>query len=408
MRISIWLLLLAGACARPETPEEDAAVPSEPVPVKVVTLARGQLHPTLTLLGKLVAIPEDSSVVAARVTGQVAEILVVPGQLVEARAVIARIDERLLAAESARARSTVAERAAKLAILRLGTRPEEIEVAQQRTRQREATAELLHTKLTAIEELARHQEVSPVTLAAARGAVQEAEAMAAAARAEAALARAGPRKETVTAASASLDAASAELDAAELRLEFAAIRSPVAGIVTRVLVFRGTNAQPDTAIAEVRNLSRLFARVRVPATMRDRVRSGARAVVHPTGVDGGGIAGVLTRIVPRAAAGTSAVEASVRVENLDGHLVPGLACRVILSLPVIEDTILIPVTAVAERSGASVVTQVRDGHAYEVAVRLGIRGQEGIQIIAGLAAGDVVITAGGYALPEGCPVRASR
>jgi multidrug efflux pump subunit AcrA (membrane-fusion protein) len=405
MRISIWLLLLAGACARAETPEED---PAEPVPVKVVTLARGQLHPTLTLLGKLVAIPEHSSVISARVTGQVAEILVVPGQHVEARAVIARIDGRLLAAQSARARATVAERAASLAILTLGTRPEEIEVAQQRTRQREATAELLRVKLKAVEELARHQEVSPVTLAAARGAVQEAEAVAAAARAETALAKAGPRKDTVAAASARLDAARAELDAAELRLEFATIRAPIAGVVTRVLVSRGANAQPDTTIAEVRDLTRLFAQVRVPAAMRGTVRSGARAVVHPAGIDGGGIAGVLTRVVPRAAAGTSAVEASVRIENTDGHLVPGLACRVILSLPVIEDTILIPVTAVAERSGTAVVTQVRDGHAHEVAVRLGIRGREGIQIISGLAAGDVVITAGGYALPEGCPVLTSK
>jgi multidrug efflux pump subunit AcrA (membrane-fusion protein) len=52
-----------------------------------------------------------------------------------------------------------------------------------------------------------------------------------------------------------------------------------------------------------------------------------------------------------------------------------------------------------------VVTVIRDDKAYEVEVELGAQTHQWVQVLKGLSPGDVVVTAGGCGLPEGCPVR---
>ncbi len=64
----------------------------------------------------------------------------------------------------------------------------------------------------------------------------------------------------------------------------------------------------------------------------------------------------------------------------------------------------IPAAAVADNAGISVVSIIRAGKAYETEVEIGTETANDVQIINGLAAGEIVTTAGGYSLPAGCPV----
>ncbi len=80
-----------------------------------------------------------------------------------------------------------------------------------------------------------------------------------------------------------------------------------------------------------------------------------------------------------------------------------MACLARLRLPAVPNTVA--VAAVADHSGTPVVTVVRDTKAYEVDVKLEVRAVEQIQTVEGISPGDVVVTNGGYGLPEGCPVR---
>ncbi len=72
--------------------------------------------------------------------------------------------------------------------------------------------------------------------------------------------------------------------------------------------------------------------------------------------------------------------------------------------PSSTDVLTVPVAAVADRAGTPVVTIVRDNKAHEIDVTVGVQTLERVQVIMGLAAGDWVITEGGYGLPEDCPV----
>ena len=48
--------------------------------------------------------------------------------------------------------------------------------------------------------------------------------------------------------------------------------------------------------------------------------------------------------------------------------------------------------------------QIRDNKAYELPVKLGVITRDYVQVLDGLADGDIVATEGGYGLPEACPV----
>ncbi|MFH1416724.1 MAG: hypothetical protein ABII12_00340 [Planctomycetota bacterium] len=51
------------------------------------------------------------------------------------------------------------------------------------------------------------------------------------------------------------------------------------------------------------------------------------------------------------------------------------------------------------------MTVLRDSKAFETEVVVGVEAREFVQVTDGLSTGDLVVTEGGYGLPEGCPVR---
>jgi membrane fusion protein (multidrug efflux system) len=101
--------------------------------------------------------------------------------------------------------------------------------------------------------------------------------------------------------------------------------------------------------------------------------------------------------------GNVIVFAAVKNEGL--MLRPGLSCEAKVALQPVEHALAVPVQAIADRSGAPVVTVIREGKAHEIEVETGTETDEFVQVLKGLHAGDVVATEGGYGLPDGCPVK---
>ncbi len=93
------------------------------------------------------------------------------------------------------------------------------------------------------------------------------------------------------------------------------------------------------------------------------------------------------------------------IENGDRVLRPGLSCQARVWLPPAADVLAVPLAAVGDHSGTSVVTVIRDGNAHEAEVETGVETRERVEILKGLSAGDIVATVGGYGLPDGCPVQ---
>jgi hypothetical protein len=92
------------------------------------------------------------------------------------------------------------------------------------------------------------------------------------------------------------------------------------------------------------------------------------------------------------------------VKNPDDRLRPALACRAQVWLPPISDALVVPVSAIGDHDGRSVVTVIRDGKAEEIGITLGKEAEGCVQVVSGLAQGDLVAIKGGYGLPDGYPV----
>jgi len=406
----VWLAAAVSLCGlgcRGTGPEESegAERPGRPVPVQVAVAQTKTLRPSVQLVGTLEPIPERTADVSLRVDGWVDQVLVVEGQSVRAGQELLRLDPRVAEVELARAEATVQQKRAVWERLKHGYLPQEIEEARQRARETRQTLESLKVEFAALESLYKKNEVSAVQYRAALAKLRAAEAAAEAAEARRKLLEAGTRPEQVEEAKADLAVAEAERDAARLNLAFCSVTTPIAGLVTKLEARRGAFLQRASPVATVVDVSELFAKVHVPSQQYAQLEPGQSADVRLPALPGQVFRGTVDRVSGQADPASGHTDAYVRIRNRDSLLRPGMACRVTVWLPERRNVLAIPVAAVADHSGRSVVTLVRDGKAFEVEVRLGAEADGEVEVLAGLKPGDVVATKGGYGLPDGCPVR---
>ncbi|MCH8966511.1 MAG: efflux RND transporter periplasmic adaptor subunit [Planctomycetes bacterium] len=365
------------------------------------------LHPSIDLVGTLVAIPERTATVAAQTEGLIRTVSVVEGAIVKSGQTLVLLDTRLAETEQLRAQAVVAQQQAVLSRLKHGYVPQEIEIAKQDAQRAKAELESLRLRADAASKLHEDNEISDVEFKKLKSMLGRDEAAYAAAAAKLDLYLVGTRPETLAEAQAQLDVANAELVRAQLAVEFCTISSPIEGVVTQLLARQGMHVAQSDQLAIVVDLSQVFAQIRVPSGYLSSVKQDARVEVSIASVREERFEGSITRFSGEADPNTGDVQAFAILQNEGGVLRPGLACRVRVWLPPIEQAIVVPISAVADREGTSVLHVVRDDKAYELEVSIGADTREYVQIMEGVSPGDLVITEGGYGLPEGCRVRTS-
>lgn len=403
--VIVAMLLALVGCKQEAHEEAEAPIKYDPVPVRVAAAQKTVLRPTLDLIGTVTAIPEHTAIISPLVGGNIARVSVVEGQMVKAGDEIVTLDPRLAEAELGKLAAAVDEKAAVVARLKRGYLPQEIDTARHDVAKFQANVESLKTKLAGLSTLREKDEVSAVQFKSAQQAMQSSEAELAAATAKLALLQAGTRPEEIAEAQAKLAGSQAELNAAKLAVQFCHITSPIDGVVTQLAARQGMTVDRTLALATIADQSTLFAQFRVPNTYLGQVRAGAKVEVSLTSVPGEIFQATVTRLSGQADATTGDVDAFATITN-DKHLLhPGLGCRVSVALPEIADAIVIPVAAVADRAGTPVVTLVKDNKAKEVEVKLGVQTHNVVQVLEGLAPGDLVATENGYGLPNDCPVK---
>jgi len=406
LTLAAMVVLAVSGCrkAASESKEEEDTLPKEPVPVRAVKAERISLKPSIDLVGSLIAIPERSTAVSPQVAGWIKKIMVVEGDRVQAGDEVVQLDARMSEADLAKATASVDEKAAIVERLKRGPRPEELEMARHDAHKVEVAVEALRGEVAALKALRANNEVSPVQFQKTQSALQAAEAEQASAAAKLKLLQAGTRPEEIAEAEARLAGARAELATAKLNVQLCKVVSPIDGTVTQLSARQGMYVERTAALAAIVDLSKVFMQIRVPSAFLAKVKVGAKVDIRAVSLPEKTYYGTIARISGQADPGTGDVDALVLVANEDGVLCPGLACRGRIWLPEVADAIVVPVAAVADRSGTPVVSVVREAKSYEVAVKLGAQTQEHVQIVEGVAPEDWVVTEGGYGLPDGCPV----
>jgi len=187
------------------------------------------------------------------------------------------------------------------------------------------------------------------------------------------------------AAAARLAAAAAALAAARESVGYTEIRAPYGGVVTKRLVEVGETVEPGVPLMIGLSLRDLRVDTNVPQSIVLQVRKLRQAAVYAGNQR---ILAERITIFPETATPSSTFRARLDLPPGVPELAPGMYVKV--GLVVGEaDRLLVPASALVERSEVTGVYVIdAQGHASLRYVRPGHRFGDGVEILAGLAAGD--------------------
>ncbi|HSA90908.1 MAG TPA: efflux RND transporter periplasmic adaptor subunit [Burkholderiales bacterium] len=196
----------------------------------------------------------------------------------------------------------------------------------------------------------------------------------------------------------------AKLREDEAKLAKSEIRAPFSGVAGLRQVSEGAFVAAGTDIARLAKIDQLKLDFRVPETYLAQLRPGLALTAAVDAFPQATFPGTIYAIEPAVDEQTRTVLARARVANPRLRLRPGMFARVQLTLGARENAVWIPEEAIVPRGQDSFVFRVVDGKAELVPVQTGTRKVGEVEIMKGIAAGDVVVTEGTQRLVSGMQV----
>ncbi|MBI3977360.1 MAG: efflux RND transporter periplasmic adaptor subunit [Chloroflexi bacterium] len=240
---------------------------------------------------------------------------------------------------------------------------------------------------------------SPITshdLAQARAAAQ-------AAVEQARLAKAPFTEHDRQAARAAVDQARAALALARLQDAEATVRAPIAGVVAQKFLVEGALAGPTGPIVTLVS-KEVEVVVNVEEAQIGRLKVGQAATIAVAAYPDKPLRGVLKLVSPTVDPASRTV--AVKVDPAPGQdtLLPGMFAEVGIAADEKTSALAVPKAAVVARGGSAHVFVIRGGRAYRTPVRLGATEGALVEVLGGLAEGEVVAADNLPALTDGTPV----
>jgi len=213
-------------------------------------------------------------------------------------------------------------------------------------------------------------------------------------------------KQTLKSAAGQLESAKGHYQGAEAQLSYSEIRSPINGVVTDRPLYPGETAAAGTPLLIVMDTSQVIAKAHIPQADAALLKLGDKATLTIPGEEDE-VDGKVTVISPALDPNSTTVEVWVQAVNAKQRLRPGTSVHMTMLARTIHDAIIVPASSVLTgQDGATMVMAVGDdGRAHQKPVKVGVRQGEDIQISEGLNAGEKVVTAGAFGLPDKTKVK---
>lgn len=195
-------------------------------------------------------------------------------------------------------------------------------------------------------------------------------------------------------AAANVKVLRAKLQVVRARLAKARIRAPFDGQLGLIKVNLGEYVKSGAALARLDDLSSLKLDLRVPERLLARVRTGQTIrVTFDAYPEREFVAAVETIDTAIDSVGRSLIVRG-RLANPDRLLRPGMFARARLVLGARDTAVMVPEESVLASAKGQYLFAVRDGKAQRQMVKTGIRQGGRIEIVDGVSAGELVVTAG--------------
>ena len=203
---------------------------------------------------------------------------------------------------------------------------------------------------------------------------------------------------------AQLNANRARVAAAEARLADTVIRAPFDGHTGFRHVSVGSFVSPGTVITTLDDTSRIKLDFTISETYLYLLRLGLPITANASGLPGRSFDGEVTRIDSRVDPVTRSIAVRAELPNPEGLLRPGMFMTVTLQGDV-TPTLVVPEEAIVPEQGRVYVFAVRGERAERREVRIGKRRPGEVEIVDGLAEGEIVVVEGTQNLRDGARIQ---
>jgi multidrug efflux pump subunit AcrA (membrane-fusion protein) len=192
---------------------------------------------------------------------------------------------------------------------------------------------------------------------------------------------------------------------AQAQFGYSEIRSPIDGVVTDRPLYPGEMPSAGVPLITVMDLSRVTARAHIPQKDAFLLKVGDEATIDVSGMDKP-TEGKVTLVSPALDPNSTTVEVWVQAKNPKQTLKPGTSVRLSMVSETVPDALVVPASAVLTAADGSATVMVigSDQHARQLAVKVGIRQDDNVQILDGLKEGQSVVASGAYGLPDNTKV----
>ena len=186
------------------------------------------------------------------------------------------------------------------------------------------------------------------------------------------------------------------------------VLAPQDGIVTELRVREGQYIQPMTDAVLISDLSEVWVQAEVFERQTSWVRVGAPAEAYLPGRPGEVLDGSVDFIYPTVDMKTRNLKVRLRFANPKGDLKPGMYADVVIYGGKKGGVLTVPREAVIRESQkARVILALGDGRFQPRDVRTGIETTDRVEILEGLAEGDVVVVSAQFLIDSEASRRAS-
>jgi RND family efflux transporter MFP subunit len=325
--------------------------------------------------------PQRKASISSKATGRLEWLGVLEGSRVRKDELIARLENRDVAAALGQAQANVGVARANVV---------------------QADAELVEaaSSFRRTSELRAKNFISPATLDTAQARLDKARA-------------------TVAGMEAAVVAAQANALAAQVALDQTLIRAPFDGVILTKNANVGDNITPFSSAAEAKgavvtmaDMDTLEVEADVSESNLSKIAVGQPAEIQLDAYPGLRLDGVVARMVPTVDRSKATLMVKLRFVHLDPRVLPDMSARVaFLSRAPTPDERkplpAVPPAAIARRGGRSVVFALQDGEVHEVPVALGKRLGD-LVVVTGIATGRKVVLRPAARLQDGMRVELAR
>ena len=204
-----------------------------------------------------------------------------------------------------------------------------------------------------------------------------------------------------------LRVAEAAVALVEARLAKTEIKAPFSGVIGLRVVSMGDYVKEGADMVNLESIDPLKVDFRVPETYMRQVQPGQTLTVTLDALPGKTFEGRVLAVNPLVDAAGRAVVIRALVRNADTSLRPGMFTRVNLITRDEKDALVVPEQAIVPQGEEQYVFRVVDGKVMRVRVEIGQRRDTKVEVLKGLSANDIVVTAGQLKLRDGMAVTIS-